>query len=82
MKSTPWPAELWIGVRRILIPSLRNTSSKAPLNFASRSWIRKRGGEARSASDQRQLARLLGDPVVAWMLGAARDADPAATKAR
>ena len=38
---------LWsldIGVRTISIPSLRKTSSKAPVNFASRSWIRKRGG--------------------------------------
>jgi hypothetical protein len=34
-----------------LDPSLRKTSSKAPVNFESRSWIRKRGGEARSATD-------------------------------
>src|SRR3954467_4860801 len=43
--------EAEIGVRTISIPSLRKISSKAPLNFESRSWIRKRGGEARSVSD-------------------------------
>jgi hypothetical protein len=34
----------WTGVRIILMPSLRKTSSKAWLNFVSRSWMRNRKG--------------------------------------
>ena len=38
------------GVRRIRIPSERNTSSKAAVNFASRSRMRKRSGAVRSVN--------------------------------
>src|SRR6266540_6287806 len=42
-------------------PSERNTSSKAALNFASRSWMRNRAGRGRSARIIFRL-RLLDDP--------------------
>ena len=69
----------WIGVRTISIPSLRNSSSKAPLNFASRSWISKRGGEARSASDHDSWRACCATQ--SWLgCCTARDVHPAATK--
>jgi hypothetical protein len=51
------------GVRMIRRPSDRNTSSKEAVNFVSRSWIRKRVGEGRSARTPMMIAGLLGRPL-------------------
>src|SRR6266542_1579749 len=58
------------GVRMISTPSLWKTSSKARLNFALRSWIRKRIGLGRSESDQANW-RLLRCPAPIRVGGAA-----------
>src|SRR6266540_4092298 len=58
------------GVRMISTPSLSKTSSKARLNFALRSWIRKRIGLGRSESDQANW-RLLRCPAPIRVGGAA-----------
>ena len=44
-----------MGVRMIRMPSLRSTLSKGPANLASRSWMRKCAGAARSSRVKQRL---------------------------
>ncbi len=55
------------GVRTIVMPSLAKTASNVGANFASRSWMRKLGGCARSWSDQHTWrACCVTQAVVGW----------------
>jgi hypothetical protein len=66
------------GVRMTVIPSVRKTSSNAALNFASRSWIRKRVGRSRPPTVDHEVARLLSRPHAVRVVGATSKPDPPA----
>src|SRR5438093_192191 len=58
------------------MPSLRKTSSKAPLNLLSRSWIRNR--HAVEQAREAEVARLLGHPGAGRIRGVASEVDATA----
>src|SRR5215203_4598959 len=64
----------WIGVRITLIPSARKISSKAWLNFESRSWMRNR--KECSSPSHDEVACLLGHPAPVGIRGGGDVLDP------